>query len=166
MANLKQLRLRLGLSQEEFAGILGLDRARVSMAESGRRKLPYAVRDQIARMVDYLNNQGPNHLQERDLDSRLVENEIRRLEVLLDRLKLKLEQHQETSSQYQNLLHIKEEILFPMEGPVPAKGEKWWEVVMAKRKSKWEKNSPSSITILQSTVIGLEASLRFLKGEG
>ena len=98
MNGIKQLREKLGFSQEHFAIYLDIERGLLSMVEIGKRELPTAALMKLSSLEQYISQ---NSVPEND-NLILLEQEHQKSE-----LESYLKQHQELLEQKVKILHRK-----------------------------------------------------------
>jgi len=162
MNALKKLREALGISQAEMAGLLGLEKGRIAMAETGKRSLPSEARMVVAWMLDELD--GWTDASEPVIfNAETIRKEIRKLEARLENLKLKLE-NKEVKEQKAGFLEFickSFESQFPNQIPILAKQNiSLLLAIEDLRKDKEQANAP---IFLQTKIKGIESEIAFLK---
>lgn len=162
MNSLKQLRKALGISQDEMAGLLGLNKGRVAMAEIGKRTLPDDARMFVAWMLDELDA-WPDSSETQLPAAEIIQKEIRRMEIRLELLKLELENRGRIDQKAGFLKFICDrfENRFPTDLPELAKNT----VAVLKSVEDLRRNNQQmdAPLFLQAKIKGLEAAIAWLK---
>ena len=139
MELLKTTREKLGLSQTEMAKLFGLDKGRIAMAETGKRKLPPQARNILVWMADLLQ-ETTAPLQNPAPKPEPVEKQIKKLKAKLDVLQVDLE-NKETKTE-KALLFIsvcpKMESAFTGKTSVPT--HKWINALLNEKELQLEKD--------------------------
>lgn len=166
MGELKNFRMAMGLSQEEMAGILGIRRAQISMAEAGKRRLPDPALLVFAQLLQTWENLQQQIWQERIPSQSAVDEEIRILETQRDGLKNQLETLLEKEKQFQLLLKLRASAPRISVEKRDIWSQKWWEAVLERMRYQLEPTGPETILCIRAKIIGFEATIRTLKGDG
>jgi len=162
MQTLKFLRTQLGLSQLQFAGLLGISSGLLAMAETGKRSLPNGARMVIAWLLDELET-WLNSVEPTIPDIASIQKEIRKLEARLENQKLELENKEvkELKAGFLEFICKSFESQSPNQIPILAKQNiSLLLAIEDLRKDKEQANAP---IFLQTKIKGIEAEVAFLK---
>ena len=162
MNQLKRLREALGITQTELAGLLGVNRGRVAMAEIGKRHLPSEARSFVAWMLDELDT-WPDAFESELPDATVLQKEIRRLEIRLENLRIEFEKYElkEGKAGFLTFICNNFESRFPAQIPLLAKQHVT--LLQAIENLRKDKNSGSAPVFLKAKIKGLECRIVTLK---
>ena len=163
MNALKKLREALGISQAEMAGLLGLEKGRIAMAETGKRSMPNETRMVIAWMLDELDG-WPNSVEPTNSDVATIQKKIRRLESRLENLRLELEGRELKNQKAGFLQYICEafESTFPIQ--ISELAKKNIAVLQSIEDLRRDDELKNPLVFLKAKIKGLEAGIAFMKG--
>lgn len=108
MAISKQIRLQLGLTQNQLATLLGVGEGLLSMVDSGKRTLPTEAAIRLARF-QFLMQQLPQPIPQMPADAPAktqMEKQVRKMEKEVKSLTMKREKLEEKAEGLQKILHL------------------------------------------------------------
>lgn len=164
MEALKKLRDAMGISQAEMAGLLGLKKCRVAMAETGKRTLPDEARMMVAWMLDELETWPALPDVERP-PLEVVQQEIRRLEIRLGFMEAGLEDRQQADRRAGFRMFICREFENRFPGRLPALATDTVAVLKSVEALRRNDGMAQDPIFLRAKIKGLQATIAFLKTE-
>ena len=168
MDSLKKLREELGLSQAQFAGVLGVSNGLIALAETDRRTLPEFSKQifwKLQKLATHLQPVEKPYAPISDLNQKkIIADHIRKKNLILFKKQTEIESKQEKLDKLVKLIALgkmmESETLWP-EGYIE-KDE--WDLLLRKNSKKISKLS-STIILLKINISGLEAEIKTAQEE-
>ena len=162
MHYLRKIREALGISQQEMAGLLGLKKSSLAMAETGKRKLPDNSRMLVAWMWDEMETWAQEE-EPQPMDPETMDKEIRMLEARLENHRLELETRETREHKAALLQFVCSALEARFPGGIPVLSKKQIGIFQSEEDLRLNKHREDPPVFLQAKIKGMEARIASLK---